>query len=183
MRKFTAIVLICLLAFNWYGYRLLTHYLENRSDLVLQDKLNKQEYSEQELIELRVPLHLPYLSDWNEFEAYEGETTINGHHYRYVKRKLEKGELVLLCIPNQHKDKISKAGDDYFKQVNDLPIEKKSKNNQKVLKPGFNDFCNIEPVLSEAYALNGAREFSIFSLHFSSIKPATLLRPPNAGLF
>ncbi len=181
MRKFAAIVLICLLAFNWYGYRLMIHYFENRSDLVLQDKLNKQEYADQELVELRVPLHLPYLSDWKEFESFEGETTINGHHYRYVKRKLEKGELVLLCIPNQHKDNISKAGDDYFKQVNDLPVEKKAKSNQKVLKSVLNDFCYIDPGLPEAYTLNRRQEFSIFPLHFSSFNPDTPLQPPNAG--
>jgi len=157
------------------------HYLENRSDLVLQDQLNKQEYSEQELIELRVPLHLPYLSDWNEFETYEGETTINGHHYRYVKRKLEKGELVLLCIPNQHKDNISKAGDDYFKQVNDLPVEKKAKGSQKVLKSGFNDILYIDTHLSGALPMNGDLEFSVIPLHYSSIKPATPWQPPNAG--
>jgi len=149
--------------------------------VVLQDQLNKQEYAEQELIELRVPLHLPYVSDWNEFQSYEGETTINGHHYRYVKRKLEKGVLVLLCIPNENKDNISKAGDDYFKQVNDLPLEKKAKNNQKILKSGFNDFCYLDPGLFEPFPMNGGQEFSIFPLHFSSIKPATPGQPPNTG--
>ena len=95
---------------------------------------------------------------------------------------MEKGELVLLCIPNQHKDNISKAGDDYFKQVNDLPVEKKAKGNQKVLKSGFNDIFYIETHLSGAFPMNRDLEFSIIPLHYSSIKPATPWQPPNAGL-
>jgi hypothetical protein len=181
LRKITAIVLICLLAFNWYGYRLLIHYLEDQTDTVLQQKLDKQEYAEHELIELRVPLHLPYLSDWKEFQPYDGETTINGRNYRYVKRKLERGELVLVCMPNKQKDKITTAGHDYFKRVNDLPPEKKGKNNQKVQKSILNEFYYSEPSLSQRYFLNGERKFSRFHERLSSLELPPPTQPPNNG--
>jgi hypothetical protein len=180
LRRLTSIVLICLLAFNWYGYRLFLHLIEKRSDVALQEKLNKHEYVAQELVELRVPVNLPYLSDWDQFESYEGETTINGHHYRYVKRKLEKGQLILLCIPNQDKDKLKTAGDEYFKQINDLPVEKKAKNGKKILKSNLNDISSLEPDLSDDYHHCVKQKFAGYHLHFSSVKPPPPAQPPNA---
>ena len=147
--------------------------------MVFQDKLQKHQYAEHELVELRVPLHLPYLSDWNDFEQYHGETTINGNHYRFVKRKLEKGELVLLCIRNQQRDNISKAGNDYFKQVNDLPVEKKGKNNQKLVKSGLNDISCIEPGLSEPFGSTLKPKYCFFYQVLTSVEPATPTKPPN----
>lgn len=120
IKRLTAITLIALLAFNWYGYRLLTDYLQREASAQLQSRLDKNDYDNARLVELRVPLNMPYLTDWNDFESYEGETQINGIHYKYVKRKIEKGELVLLCIPNQQKTALQTAECDYFKLVNDL---------------------------------------------------------------
>jgi len=117
VRKLTAIALICLLCFNWYGYRIVIHYLGTSIDASLQAQLDRNQYDEKELIELRVPINLPYITDWSEFEVYEGETTINGEHYRYVKRKVVNGELILLCVPNKNKTQLKKAGQEYYKQV------------------------------------------------------------------
>ena len=111
----------------------------------MQAKLDNQQYDASDLIELRVPLNLPYISDWKDFENYAGETTINGQHYRYVKRKLEKGELVFLCLPNQNGDQLQKAGNEFFKQVNDIPsTEKKSKQPLKVTKATGNEFTCVD---------------------------------------
>lgn len=130
IKRLTAILLIALLAFNWYGYRLLTNYLQHEASAQLQSKLDNNDYDASDLVELRVPLNMPYITDWHDFETYEGETQINGVHYKYVKRKVENGELVLLCIPNQQKTELQTAQHDFFKMVNDLqqsPGKKHSK--------------------------------------------------------
>lgn len=119
-KKLAAISLVALLIFNWYGYRLLINYFEKEATTHLQAKLDNDQYDESTLIEVRVPLNMPYIADWDHFEKYEGETEISGIHYKYVKRKIEKGELVLLCIPNQQKTNLQAAKQDFFKQVNDL---------------------------------------------------------------
>jgi hypothetical protein len=120
LKKLAVISLIALLVFNWYGYRLLINYFETEANIHLQAKLDKDQYDESTLIQIRVPLNMPYIADWKEFEKYEGETEINGIHYKYVKRKIEKGELVLLCIPNQQKTNLQAAGQNFFKLVNDI---------------------------------------------------------------
>jgi F0F1-type ATP synthase gamma subunit len=91
-----------------------------------------------------------------------------------VKRKLEKGELVLLCIPNQNKDNIKKAGDDYFKQVTDLPAEKKAKNNHKVVKVNINEFTSLDVELFSDYTLNHRLKFPTYHSRYSRLNQLRL---------
>lgn len=120
LRRLVAIALLTLLFFNWYGYRLLSDFLQNRSDSQLEAKLDQNDYDASQLLEIRVPLNLPYHNDWQGYERYNGEIEVNGVHYKYVKRKVEKGEMVLLCLPNNEKQSLLSARDQFFKLVNDL---------------------------------------------------------------
>jgi len=133
VRKLTAIVLISLLCFNWYGYRIAIYCFQTRSDASLQAKLDRNQYNDKDLIEVRIPINIPYYTDWSDFESYEGETTINGEHYRYVKRKLVNNELILLCVPNKTKTQLKKAGEEFFKHnadVQQVPGKKSGKEHQ-----------------------------------------------------
>lgn len=120
LKKITAILLAGILMFNWFGYQLLTHYLQSKADDRLVAKIDMNDYDESQLIEVRVPINLPYHNDWQEFERYDGQIEIEGIHYKYVKRKVENGELVLLCIPDQSRTLFQSARDNFFSLVNDL---------------------------------------------------------------
>ncbi|HUR10980.1 MAG TPA: hypothetical protein VM012_06410 [Flavitalea sp.] len=120
MKKLAAILLLSLLAFNWYGYRLVTAYLQQQASISIETQLDRNEYADADLIEFRVPMNLPYQSNWKEFERFDGEVEIDGVHYKYVKRKIENGALVVLCIPNKSKMKLQTSRDEFFKLVNDL---------------------------------------------------------------
>ena len=113
-------MLLGLLFFNWYGYRIVSDFLQERSDVQMEARLDNNDYNEAELIEIRVPINLPYHNDWTDFERYDGEVEMNGIHYKYVKRKVEKGELVLMCLPNNERQLLQTARDNFFKLVNDL---------------------------------------------------------------
>ena len=106
--------------FNWFGYQLLTGYLQSKADARMVAQLDRNDFDESQLIEIRVPINLPYHNDWQEFERYDGQIEIEGKHYKYVKRKVEKGELVLLCIPDQSRQLLQTARDNFFSLVNDL---------------------------------------------------------------
>jgi hypothetical protein len=131
VKKAATILLMSILAFNWLGYRLLSSYLEHSSTLAIEHRIDRQDYEESSLIELRVPLNAPYLGEGSgEFERVSGEIEIDGVHYNYVKRKVEHGELVLMCIPNEGKTRILNSRADYLKMLNDVnqPGDNKNKN-------------------------------------------------------
>ena len=78
LRKIAAILLLIILLFNWVGYRLVSDFLQHRATIQLQAKLDKNDYREDQLIEIKVPLHLPYQLNWREFERFDGEINVVG---------------------------------------------------------------------------------------------------------
>lgn len=113
--------MLSLLVFNWVGYRLLISFMENKADLALERKIDNSEYDESSLIEITVPLNSPYLADYfSEFDRYVGELELDGVHYKYVKRKIVNGELVLFCLPNEERNDLQNSREEFFKLVNDL---------------------------------------------------------------
>ena len=146
LKRLTAILLLLLLLFNLSGYRLLFHYAQQQSDAHLVTRLDKAAYNEADLITITVPLNLPYQIDRPEFERVDGEINLDGKIYKYVKRKVEAGHLVLLCLPDVAKQQLQDAKHDYFKGVNDLDNTASSgKNNTSksvLLKGLFSEYIN-----------------------------------------
>ena len=120
MKLAASILLLTILAFNWVGYRFVSHYFESKADEAVEASINNSTYDESSLVEIRITLNTPYYSGTRDFESFNGEIELDGTHYKYVKRKVEKGELVLLCLPNENKTRIRNSRIDFFKLVNDL---------------------------------------------------------------
>ncbi|RYZ33092.1 MAG: hypothetical protein EOP49_36440, partial [Sphingobacteriales bacterium] len=147
MKKIVAILLITILAFNWYGYRIVTSLLADKADEKLVARLDREDYDESQLIEVKVALNMPYQNEQSEFERHYGEMEIDGKYYTYVKRKVENGYLILKCIPNGDKEKIKSAGDDFFKMTNGLEgsqPDKKQSNSGSFAKNFWSEYDDRE---------------------------------------
>jgi predicted HNH restriction endonuclease len=145
MRILASIFFISILLFNSGGYRLLLDYVEVHQNTQLEMQLDDKQYDEASLIEIRVPVSLPYQTDWKEFERVDGEVEFNGMHYKFVERKLQGGEMIYKCLPNEGKAQLVNARENFFKLVNDLqtqePSSKKSNSKHSVKTFSF-DFCD-----------------------------------------
>lgn len=145
LRKIAAILLICLLLFNWYGYRFVTNYLKKKADQQLQARIDVNDYAESQLLEIRIPLNMPYQNNSSDFERHYGEIEIGGKLYTYVKRKIEDGYLVLKCIPNTTKQNLKNADNILFTANNGLDQEHNGKANSpltSIFKTIFSDYDN-----------------------------------------
>jgi hypothetical protein len=135
VRKLSSAILIFILLFNLFGYRFVADYIQAKNDKQLEARLDDNRFDNSQLIELKVPINLPYQTTWSDFERYNGEVEINGILYKYVKRKVVNDTLVLLCIPNHEKMDLRDAKNDFFKNTNDLAQSngsKKSDNSKAV---------------------------------------------------
>jgi hypothetical protein len=103
LKKLAAILLICLFLFNLFGYRILFYVAQQQSDAILERNLDQNAYNENELITLSIPLSMPYQYNSDGFERFDGEITLNGNIYKYVKRKYCDGKIIFLCLPNHNK--------------------------------------------------------------------------------
>lgn len=113
--------------FNGVGYRVLTHYLQQRADSRTQAMIDAGDFHPSNLIELSVPLDLPYTTTWTDWEHFEGDIEIDGIHYRYVERKLEEGRMYVRCLPNTEKTEVLTARDEFSKLVNSFNKQTESK--------------------------------------------------------
>jgi len=110
-----------ILFFNWYGYQLVSSWLEDRADRQMEALLDSESYDESQLITLKVPsTHLSYYNSSTRFERADGQIEIGGVRYKYVARRLYNDSLELRCIPNQTAMSLQSARNDFFKLVNDL---------------------------------------------------------------
>lgn len=137
LKKIAAIIFLIVFSFNWFGYRLMIDFMQKTANEQLEAKLDNNSYDESQLIELKIPVHLPYQNNWTAYQRYDGQIEINGIHYKYVKRKLLNDTLFLKCIPNKKEMHLQSAKDAFFKITNDLAQNdhpKKSDNSNSVFK-------------------------------------------------
>lgn len=138
--KLAAIILLLLLSFNFVGYRLWFYMLQTSAETALVARLDAAQYNEEDLLTLKVPLKLPYQTSATDFERIDGEINVDGTLYKYVKRKVEAGYLVLLCLPHEEKMQLEKATQTAFQLTNPTPADKSDATKSIVLKNILSDF-------------------------------------------
>ena len=158
MKRISAILLIALFLFNLFGYRFVFSYMQQKSDELVRVSFDNEAYDEADLVTIKVPLSLPYQSNQADFERVDGEIKIDGKIYKYVKRKIAEGQLVLLCLPDYKKMQIQDAKDGFYKNTNDLVQNNQSKKSEKSSSATFKNlvldyYINSTDLSSFSYAI------------------------------
>jgi len=112
LKKIAAILLILLLFFNWYGYRIVIAVLQDVADQKLESRIDNFEYDESQLIEITINLDMPYQERFTDFERHYGEIEIDGKSYTYVKRKIAGDVAIFKCIANKSKQELTNIKND-----------------------------------------------------------------------
>ena len=142
MKKTAAILLTTLFLFNMVGYRFVFNYAQQQSDQTFIAALDNDTYNEADLLTIKVPISIPYQNDRQNFERVDGEINYQGKIYKYVKRKIENGQLVLLCLPDHNKMRLQSAKDDFFKTANDLVQNNQSKKSDHSKNTSFKNLAS-----------------------------------------
>lgn len=170
LRKILVILLLGVHLFNLGGYRLVFSNLADKMSNQMVARIDRSDYNDKDLIEIKVPVNLPYQTNWEDFERYDGEIQIAGVHYNYVKRKLQNDTLILMCIPNTDKMKLFNARETFFSLVNDLQQNDSGKEHPLPVKPVKIFMAEYVPDKND------------FSLTSPLNLITTYIQAPNAGL-
>jgi hypothetical protein len=127
MRGIIAFCLIMLLAINWYGYDVILHILSKNAGKTIAADFEQGNYRQEELLEIKVDLELPYSTDWESFEKISGTISVEGVVYNFVERKLENGHMVYHCLPNYKSTSIQNARDYFHTLVYNLEKQESKK--------------------------------------------------------
>jgi len=160
--------------------------MEQNANSQLVAKLDRHDYNDNQLIEIRIPLNMPYLTTQADFERCDGQVEVNGQHYNYVKRKIDNGQLVLKCIPNETRQRLQSARNDLFTLVNDLqqdqPSKKSTDTNTGNSKNLAGDYDDQQPAAFVAAHYTAAQHaYTVFAAPaLSHLLKSTPEQPPEA---
>ena len=128
MKQTAAIFFLLIFSFNIIGYRLLYKYISYSTDIQLESSLDNNYYDNENLVTIKHRVILPYYTNSKIFQRVNGEVNFNGVIYKYVKCRIYKDSLEMLCIPHIAKMKIKNSKQEFFKLVNDLQQASDDKN-------------------------------------------------------
>lgn len=175
LRKLTAILFLIVFLYNVAGYKGFFFYLSQSADQRLDEKIRDDSVPDKDLITVKFPFHVPYIAESKEFESMGGEVNVKGTIYRYVKRKIVRDTLILLCIENKEKSLIEKKRAEYFNKVNDLASNTSKKSDVKQVKTDYYVKINdISPKRLNGTDCNSTYSFVLNSLnkgHFNLYAP------------
>ncbi|NCD70845.1 hypothetical protein [Mucilaginibacter agri] len=138
MRKLVAIILLSVHLFNLYGYNMLNRYFAYRTDVVMNEHIAKNMYNVHSLVMVKLPVSLPNIQNWNSFERISGQINFKNASYNYVKMKLTKDTIYVMCVPNYKATRLSNENIICARQLDDLPGAKN--NNMLLKKPTMDKF-------------------------------------------
>jgi hypothetical protein len=137
----------------------------------------------QKLIELKVPVNMPTIQDWAEYEHVEGQIQLNNAYYNYVRLKMTRDTMYLICLPNNAKANLEKANVIMAKNLNDVPLSKKGATIPLIKKADLvydhvyqNVQCDYAPVPNLLSLITTSK-----LLHFSNPYIESPGKPPNAA--
>lgn len=106
MRKIIAICFFAILLFSTGGYHPFISLLQQKADRNLESLLDQEVYDETSLIEIRVPLNMPYQQRYTGYERHYGNIEVDGQSYTYVKKKIDGDVVIFQCIPNTSRQQL-----------------------------------------------------------------------------
>jgi hypothetical protein len=77
------------------------------------------------LIEIKIPVHMPTMTNWTDYEVVEGQIQLKDAYYNYVRLKMTRDTMFFVCIPNSTKTRLVNANVITAKEINDVPLSKK----------------------------------------------------------
>jgi hypothetical protein len=106
LKKAVSIALLILFTFNLGGYFLLFRMLEKKALAEVTHQLESEQVSDQELLEIKIPITLPYPVQEGQIEKRSGTFTHEGQSFSIVKQKYENDVLTIWCYRNIEVEKI-----------------------------------------------------------------------------
>jgi len=125
VKRFFAILLLSIHLFNLGGYALLYQYFINQADVQMVKQMYSSKINDSKLIELKIPVHMPTITNWDDYEIVAGQIQLKDAYYNYIKLKMTRDTMYFVCLPNKAKTQLVKANIITAKEVSDVPISKK----------------------------------------------------------
>jgi hypothetical protein len=89
-------------------------------------KIYGDKITDAKLIEIKIPVHFPTITDWDDYELIAGQIQLKDAYYNYVKLKMTRDTMYIVCLPNTTKTRLVNANIITAKEISDIPLNKSS---------------------------------------------------------
>ena len=125
MKRIFAIVLLGIHLFYIGGSSLVYQYFIHQSDVQLVKQIYENKINSAKLIQLKIPVNMPSIQDWDDYEEVVGQIQLKDAYYNYVRLKMTRDTMYLICLENTTKTRLVKANVISVKEISDVPVSKK----------------------------------------------------------
>jgi hypothetical protein len=125
LKRFFAIILLSIHLFSIGGYALLFQYYIHQSDVQMVKQIFENKIDDTKLVEIKIPVNMPTVQDWNDYEVIEGQIQLKDAFYNYVRLKMTRDTMFFICIANTTKTRLVKANIITEREISDVPLSKK----------------------------------------------------------
>ena len=126
MKKLIAYILLFSISFNIGGKLLVHEYMACQSDRFYTRQTAKGFYNVNDLTQVTIPTDMPNIAEWSNYESVSGCVTFQNASYNYVKMKITKHAIYLMCVPNYNTTRLSDQNTIVVKNISDIPVTKKN---------------------------------------------------------
>jgi hypothetical protein len=126
LKRLAAIVLLSIHLFFTGGYVLVFQYLINQADSKMVKQVYDSKIDDHRLVLLKIPVNMPTITDWTDYETVAGQIQLKDAYYNYVKLKMTRDTMYLVCYANTAKTRLVKANIISAKEFSDVPMSKKT---------------------------------------------------------
>jgi hypothetical protein len=101
-------------------------YYIHKADTQMVKEIFDNKINDDKLIEIKIPVHFPTITDWSEYAVVEGQIQLKDAYYNYVKLKVTRDTMYFVCLPNTTKTRLVNANVITAKEISDVPVSKKA---------------------------------------------------------
>lgn len=134
VKRLFAILLLSVHLFSSGGYVLFFQYFISRSDNHITKQIYENKIDAKQLVQFKLPVHMPGIKDWADYEHVSGQIQLKDGYYNYVGVKMTRDTMYLVCIANLTKTRLVNANLIVAKDISDVPLSKKSTESSSVKK-------------------------------------------------
>ena len=179
MKRVFSIMLIVLFLFNVIGYYGIYVAMLRQAHVALNEKIDNDQYKDDQTVTIKVPLALPYPVQQDEFQRVQGDFEHQGEFYKLVKQKYSNDTLYVVCIKNTEEKKAFNVFSDFVKLSTDQASSTSHNQNSKTIVSIIKDY---NPVVEEIHlaprqGIDLASSFTFLSVTILS-QDLTVFSPP-----
>jgi hypothetical protein len=125
IKKLIALFLLSTLLLNSGGELAIHQYLVYRSNQFFNKQTNRGLYNVQDLTEVKLNVSTPGITDWTSYQKMYGEVRFAHATYNYVKMKITRDAIYLLCVPDYETTHLCGENVIHAENINDIPVPPK----------------------------------------------------------